>query len=87
MGPHGNGTAARKRLRTCRKKRRRHENVNSAIMRSLARHQESRMPNNYFYHIFQRTSIYLVNYFPHNYYLELNINCAFMKCRFSIPRV
>lgn len=32
MGPHGNGAAARKCLRTCRKKRHGDENANSATM-------------------------------------------------------
>lgn len=47
MGPHSNGTAARKRLRVERKGA--DENANSATMR--LEETESRMPANYFHRI------------------------------------
>lgn len=40
MGPHGNGTAARKRLHMRKKKKRVHKNANSATIRPLIRRHQ-----------------------------------------------
>lgn len=57
MGPHDNGTAARKRLHMCGKKKRVHENANSATIRPLIRRHQVKDAKQLFLPYTSRTSI------------------------------